>query len=185
MTAIIDHRLKQTHQAMPMQWAPVLPASPIELSRILEEVRQALDHDPGAARAGVDRLAEALKIAVGTNEPRPARGGLTPRQRRKVEAHIDEKLGTSIPVQVLADLVFLSASHFRRVFKETFGNSPHAHIVLRRVARAQEMMLLSREPLGQIALSCGFADQAHFSTHFRRLVGRTPSDWRRANAVLV
>lgn len=42
-------------------------------------------------------------------------------------------------------------------------------------------MLQSGELLADIALACGFADQAHFSTIFRREVGETPSAWRRRN----
>jgi AraC-like DNA-binding protein len=41
-------------------------------------------------------------------------------------------------------------------------------------------MLTTREPLGAIALSCGMTDQSHFSRWFRRIVGETPYQWRRA-----
>jgi len=40
-------------------------------------------------------------------------------------------------------------------------------------------MLTTREPLSAIALSCGLRDQSHFTTVFRRIVGETPSAWRR------
>jgi hypothetical protein len=37
-------------------------------------------------------------------------------------------------------------------------------------------------PLGQIAVDCGFADQAHFTKLFRRLTGESPGEWRRVRA---
>jgi len=43
------------------------------------------------------------------------------------------------------------------------------------------LMLLSSDPLVQIALSCGFSDQAHFSRIFRRAAGMPPFQWRRAH----
>jgi len=182
MTYYQTQQTEQALRALPTsQFLPSLAA--LEAFRILDEVRVALDRDPAAARVGVDRLESFLKVTIETLGPAVVRGGLTPSQRRKVEAHIEEQLGTPIPVKTLADLVFLSFGHFSRAFKETFGNSPHAHIIRRRIARAQEMMLASREPLGQIALACGFADQAHMTTLFRRVVGRTPNDWRRANSM--
>ncbi len=48
-----------------------------------------------------------------------------------------------------------------------------------RLKRAQEMMLASSEPLSQIALACGFSDQAHLCKAFRRDVGESPNAWRR------
>lgn len=40
-------------------------------------------------------------------------------------------------------------------------------------------MLTTAESLSQIALASGFADQAHLSKQFRRMIGETPSAWRR------
>jgi AraC family transcriptional regulator len=36
--------------------------------------------------------------------------------------------------------------------------------------------------LSEIAINCGFADQAHFSRQFRRTMGDTPNTWRRERA---
>jgi len=47
---------------------------------------------------------------------------------------------------------------------------------------AQELMLSTNDPLSQIALACGFADQSHLSKQFRRRLGQTPSVWRRQHA---
>jgi AraC-like DNA-binding protein len=45
------------------------------------------------------------------------------------------------------------------------------------------LMLTTDAPLGQIALDCGLADQAHLSRLFKQMVGDTPAAWRRARAV--
>jgi transcriptional regulator GlxA family with amidase domain len=42
-------------------------------------------------------------------------------------------------------------------------------------------MLTTQDPLSQIALACGMADQAHLSKLFRRAVGEPPNTWRRRN----
>lgn len=189
MTAATQLTREQTDGASSLRPTPgalrTLPSQPtvVEAFRILEEVRDTLNRDPVAARAGVDRLASILKVAEDASVPAPVRGGLAPWQRRKVEAFIEERLGGSTPIRALAELVCLSSGHFSRVFKETFGRSPHAHIVRLRIVRAQEAMLATNEPLSRIALTYGFSDQAHFANVFRRLVGITPRDWRRANAV--
>jgi AraC-like DNA-binding protein len=73
----------------------------------------------------------------------------------------------------------LSTSHFRRAFKVSFGVTFYKYINRRRVERAQEMMVMTDQPLCQIARQCGFADQPHFTRVFRRLVGSSPAIWRR------
>jgi len=80
----------------------------------------------------------------------------------------------------MARVAARSVCYFSRAFKVSFGETPHAYVMRRRVRRAQELMLNSDEPLSHIALACGFADQAHLSRLFRREVGATPSAWRRA-----
>jgi AraC-like DNA-binding protein len=77
----------------------------------------------------------------------------------------------------------LSTSHFSRAFKATFGTTVLDYIHRRRVERAQQLMLVSEQSLVEIALSCGFADQAHYCRIFRTIVGLSPNAWRRQNMV--
>lgn len=109
-----------------------------------------------------------------------ARGGLAPWQVRTLNAHIDANLDGDIRVEDLAGLVRLSVSHFGRAFKQSFGRSPHAHVIAERIARAQVLMLETAEPLAQIALDVGLSDQSHLSRLFRQATGDTPFAWRRA-----
>jgi len=45
-------------------------------------------------------------------------------------------------------------------------------------------MLTTDAPLSDIALRCGFSDQAHLCKHFRQAAGQTPAAWRRARRAL-
>ncbi len=154
-----------------------------EASKLLEDVRTALEHDLSAAVRATAHLAALLGSNV-MEMPRavPPRGGLAPWQKRKIQDHIELRLERSIPVGDLAKLVSLSPGHFGRAFKESFGVTPHAYIMRRRLERAQDLMLATPEPLSQIALVCGHADQAHFSRRFRQEMGETPNAWRRRHA---
>jgi AraC-like DNA-binding protein len=107
------------------------------------------------------------------------RGGLAPWQAKRIRSYIEGKLDSSIRATDLAGVVQLSPSHFFRAFRKTFGESPLAYIMQRRIRRAQELMLASRISLSQVALECGMCDQAHFSRAFRRIVGTNPNAWRR------
>jgi len=149
------------------------------LEQILDEIRSALLHDWSAAQAGIARLSAILS---GKEIPAPyARGGFAPWQKRRVASYLIDHLDQSIRIKVLAQMVSLSTSQFSRAFKQSFGKSPHAYLMGLRVARAKQLMLTTHEPLSQIALACGLTDQAHLSKIFRRLVGVSPSRWRRVH----
>ncbi len=119
--------------------------------------------DPKAAGAAADR-----------------RGGLRAWQARKVRTYIDNHISGPVPVADLCALVQLSEAHFSRAFRRTFGKSPHAFLIRRRVELAAQYMLQTEAPLSDIALRCGFTDQPHLCKHFRQTTGHTPAAWRRA-----
>ena len=107
------------------------------------------------------------------------RGGLAPWQARTVKTHVNTHLDGSLRIKELARLVQLSSFHFSRAFRVSFGHSPHAYVTRLRVEHAQGLILTTNLTLGQIALACGFADQAHFTKQFRRSCGESPGEWRR------
>lgn len=109
-------------------------------------------------------------------------GGLARWQVRRALAHIEANLASKMESRELADLVSFSKSHFSRAFKRSLGLPPMAYVLSRRVARAKLMIATTCEQLTDIALACGFADQAHLNRSFRRIVGMTPGLWRRTMA---
>jgi AraC family transcriptional regulator len=162
-----------------------LPKAPIVvlLTRLVDDAFEALDSDREVARASL-RQASALLKANQHRRPAgqrlPPRDALAPWQMRKTLAYVDSRLGDAISLTKLAEITRLSVGHFSRAFRGSFGESPHRYIINRRVRRAQHEMLATSEPLCEIALSCGFADQAHMCRLFLRIVGCSPHRWRRA-----
>ena len=166
--------------------------SPEGLREAVQELFHAiaglLNEEPDSAQACLQRAASALRLAPRSPElpsiaPKRShqiiRGGLAPWQARVLKTYVETHLDATIRTKELAKLVQLSSFHFCRVFRVTFGNSPHGYVTRRRIERAQGLILTSRLPLGQIAVDCGFADQAHFTKLFRRLTGESPGEWRR------
>jgi len=140
-----------------------------------------LEHSQEAAKTSIHRAASLLQAqmrcaSTERQEPTPA---LLAWQMRLVESYIEDHIGQQIRVADLSALVNLSEAHFSRGFKSAYGVTPHAYIMRRRVAFAAQLMLASREPLSDIALRCGFHDQAHMGKQFRQLTGETPAAWRR------
>jgi AraC family transcriptional regulator len=152
-----------------------------EVAEILHDVRSTVGQESRAAHAAALRLV-ALLATKTDGLPKEVRGGLAPWQKRRLDQYLAEHLEEPLRVECLAKQVSLSVSYFCRAFKKTYGTSPHLHIIKLRVALAKQLMLTTTEPLSQIALSCGMADQAHLSRLFRGGVGESPSAWRRQRA---
>lgn len=155
---------------------------------LLEAADRQLGQTQEAARSAIARAASILLAEISSSEDVNSTtrggGGLLPWQARRVTDYIEEHLGMPIRVSDLSGLVHRTESHFSRVFKLTFGVSPHAYVLHRRIERAARLMIESTELLAEIALKCGFNDQAHFSKRFRQHMGATPAAWRRARMLL-
>ncbi|HWX29760.1 MAG TPA: AraC family transcriptional regulator [Steroidobacteraceae bacterium] len=159
-------------------------------AHLVEAACKARDGDREATRAHIAHAVALLRgkpslgprgIHVLSNpETRVARGGLPAWQTRRVFAHVEANLCGRIHIRELARLLGLSASHFCRAFKCTFGVSPRDYVLRRRIEVAQGLMLTTSEPLSSIAVRCGMCDQPHFTRSFHRIVGETPHTWRRA-----
>jgi AraC family transcriptional regulator len=114
-----------------------------------------------------------------TPEQTRTKGGLAAWQIQRVARFIRESLHTKLLTKVLASKVYLSEFHFCRAFRLSFGESPHVYVTRCRVEAAKKLLSTTAMPIGDIALECGAADQAHFTNLFRRCAGQTPGAWRR------
>jgi AraC family transcriptional regulator len=113
-----------------------------------------------------------------------ANGRLLAWQVRRVRDYVDRHITGPVLVADLCALIERSEAHFSRSFKRTIGESPHAFVIRRRLELAATYMLQTGAPLSDIALRCGFTDQAHLCKHFRQSTGQTPAAWRRARRTL-
>jgi AraC family transcriptional regulator len=139
------------------------------------------------ARGAIVRATSLLRKQIGSDTAEDAAdegGRLLAWQARKVREYIDRHIAGPVMVADLSALVQRSEAHFSRCFKHTFGEAPHAFVVRRRLELAKQYMLETNTTLSEIALRCGFADQAHLSKRFREVTGQPPAAWRRARQTL-
>jgi AraC family transcriptional regulator len=152
------------------------------LSLLDEAVRQ-LQPSEEAAQGTILEATSLLRQRIDSNSAQKFpdwEGRLLAWQARKVRDYIDHHLTGTIRVGDLCALIDRSEAHFSRSFKRTFGESPHAFVIGRRLELAGRCMLQTDASLSDIAQRCGFTDQAHLSKLFRQSTGQAPAAWRRA-----
>ena len=138
----------------------------------------------GKGHPAESTVLQAASLLRAHMDPQPAKaaddpGRLLAWQVRKVREYIDAHIAESIRVTDLCALIQRSEGHVSRAFRRTFRASPHAFVIQRRLELAAYYMLETDRCLSEIALACGFTDQAHLCKHFRQATGETPASWRR------
>jgi AraC family transcriptional regulator len=112
-------------------------------------------------------------------ETASSESGLVPWQLRLAESYIEENFRRDISLAELADLTQLSQSRFARGFRISTGVPPYSWALRRRIEAAEHLLASTDNPVSEIAVQVGFADQSHLTKAFRRALGTTPAAWRR------
>jgi AraC-like DNA-binding protein len=101
----------------------------------------------------------------------------TPIERAKM--YLRDRFNESVSLDELAGVARLSRFHLLRTFAAQVGLPPHAYQVRIRIERAC-LMLHAGTPPSAAAIASGFADQSHFTRHFRAVTGVTPGAYARS-----
>jgi AraC family transcriptional regulator len=102
-----------------------------------------------------------------------------PRWLKRVIETIDARFQETLSLQELASEVSVHPVHLARQFRKYMGTSIGEFVRIRRVDFARRELSETDKPLVDIALESGFAQQAHFTTVFKRIAGTTPSQYRK------
>lgn len=101
-----------------------------------------------------------------------------PPARRLAEAirlRLQSAQAGDVSLGALAGELHFSENYLIRVFREIYGQTPHAYLVTLRLGRAAELMRYSDLPLERIALECGFGGYANFFKAYKKAYGVPPS----------
>ena len=108
----------------------------------------------------------------------PARWDDRPPQHLQRAAELmQDDSASPLSLSQLSAVAGLTPSHFVRAFSQHYGMTPHAYLLDRRIRHARTL-LKQGQPLAEVALASGFADQAHFQRQFKRRVAATPGQYR-------
>jgi AraC-like DNA-binding protein len=96
-----------------------------------------------------------------------------------VLAHMRDHYDSPISNRQMARLAHMSVRGFERRFRASFHQSPQKYLRKLQMRMASRALVYTDQPLSQVAIGCGFADQSHFAREFRRHFGVTPREYRK------
>lgn len=98
---------------------------------------------------------------------------------------MDRAYAEPLDVVTVAAVANVSAAHFSRCFRATFGETPHRYLQRRRVERSMFLLRETDRSVTDICLDVGFASLGTFSRTFRQIVGETPTAYRKGHGPVV
>jgi hypothetical protein len=111
------------------------------------------------------------------NHARRVRDALGDARPGESRIRVLERLLLEMRPQSPVSLGMLSQRQYRRRFEEAVGLPPKLHQRILRFQRAIEA--LGQRPIADVALDCGYYDQAHLIRDFTQFAGLTPTAWLR------
>jgi len=111
--------------------------------------------------------------------PSHAKNSAFPAWVEKLRQGIDERFASPHDLHALAQSVHVSVAYLCRIFKAYTGKTVIEYLIERRIQAAIWKLREGDEKVLSIALGCGFNDLAYFNRAFKRIVGTTPSAYRR------
>ena len=100
------------------------------------------------------------------------------RHLQRAKDLVDSRYAESLSVDDLARAAGLSRAHFSREFHRTFGDSPHAYLLTRRLERAAALLRGTDMTVADICMTVGLESVGSFTTSFVRMFGKTPVAYR-------
>ncbi|MEX1077929.1 MAG: helix-turn-helix transcriptional regulator [Homoserinimonas sp.] len=99
-------------------------------------------------------------------------------QLRRARDLIDREYAKPLDVPTIANRAFMSPAHFSRQFRAAYGETPYSYLMTRRIERAMAL-LRDGASVTDACMAVGCTSLGSFSTRFTKIVGVTPTEYRK------
>ena len=97
---------------------------------------------------------------------------------QKVILKIDSDLSSELSLSILAEQHSVSPGYLSGIFKKETGKSLTDYIREKRMKRAAHLLETTKLQIQTVALHCGIMDVQYFSKMFKKVMGKSPSEYR-------
>ena len=141
-----------------------------------EEIRKTAE---GPEETGKDTEGpEEIREAAGS----PEKEQETPQGQRLVHAYIEAHYMEDLSVQEMSERFSYSEAYFCKRFKQVYGKSFVSYLTEYRIGRAKELLRNETISIRAAGKAVGYPDPNYFAKVFRRVTGKSPSDFRQAES---
>ena len=119
-----------------------------------------------------------LELLLADGQDSTPHRGVVPAWLLRIREMLPEQEHARLTLAELSHRVGRHPVQISRQFHHHFGCTISEYMRRVRIARAQSLLSCRDLKVAEIALACGFSDQSHFTTAFRRLTGMPPHRYR-------
>lgn len=182
-----DRNWFRTRVGMEIDWDAVAPGTLLDfhhphieraMRRLAEEIVRPGEHSEAMSLLLCQSI--GIDLVRFFSRSQETEATLAPAQMNRIKellATSDDPLPSAAGI---ADELGLSLGHLRRLFRKTTGQTLHDFIEEARFAKACALLIETRLPLKVISFLTGFGRHSTFSFAFKRKMGQSPTEYRRA-----
>lgn len=100
---------------------------------------------------------------------------------QEAASYMEQHYQRGITIEEIANACRLNRSYLSKLFKEKKGYPPQEYLIRLRLSKAADLMRTTPMSISDIAASCGYPNQLHFSKAFKKRYGVSPREWRSQN----
>ena len=97
---------------------------------------------------------------------------------RRVLVHIDTDLAGDLSLNTQAKLLDVNPSYLSTVFKKETGQTLTEYVTGKRIEHAVFLLNTTKMQIQTIAQYCGIPDICYFTKTFKKIIGKTPTEYR-------
>ena len=116
--------------------------------------------------------------AAGDTAARRSAGSDAQGIQETIRRYISENYMNDIALQDVSDELGYSEVYFCKIFKQYFGQSFVSYLTAYRIAKACDMLSDGAASIREVSRNVGYEDANYFAKVFRRVTGKSPSDFR-------
>lgn len=117
-------------------------------------------------------------LAEGARHSGADRVAVIPRWLHIAREYLEANFLRQVSLAEIAAAAGVHRVHLSREFRRYFSTTVGEFLRRKRIEHACQLVSTTQTPLAEIAMTCGFSDQSHFSATFRRQIGLTPAKYR-------
>lgn len=101
------------------------------------------------------------------------------RLAHQAAAYLAERMDQHVTIEELAKQFNVSTTHLKSVFKGVYGVPIFSYMRIQRMQSATQLLIHTDKPIAEIAYEFGYSNTSKFASAFQKIIGDTPSEYRK------